>query len=65
MSGGSKISTSRFVQDWLKDKGHMTLNDFVIVDPDAFKEKMPEWKTYQSGINRVFRLQNFFGLNFF
>ena len=32
---------------WMDDQGHFPLSHIVTVDPDKFREELPEWKKYQ------------------
>ena len=41
--GAGKSHTIR----WLADNGFFTLPNVVKVDPDAFRQELPEWDTYK------------------
>ena len=45
-SGGAMGAGKSRVVSWLSSKGIFPLTDIVQIDPDAFRERLPEWKGY-------------------
>jgi len=45
-TAGAMGAGKSHVINWMSAQGHFPLPNIVQVDPDAFRERLPEWKTY-------------------
>jgi len=45
-TAGAMGAGKGFVRKWMNDNGYWPLENFVIVDPDAIRQVLPEWKDY-------------------
>jgi len=47
-TGGAMGAGKSRVVSWLSSQGIFPLTDIVQIDPDAFRERLPEWKGYKT-----------------
>lgn len=45
-TGGSMGAGKGYVLKWMAENGHLPLDRFVVVDPDAIRQALPEWGQY-------------------
>jgi len=45
-TAGAMGAGKGYVMEWMQKQGCLPLNQFVIVDPDEIRQKLPEWKGY-------------------
>jgi len=47
-TAGAMGAGKGYVTRWMEQKGYLPMQNFLVVDPDAIRQALPEWKSYCS-----------------
>jgi hypothetical protein len=45
-TAGAMGAGKGYIRDWMNDRGYLPVDRFVVVDPDAIRQALPEWEDY-------------------